>query len=73
MNEQVKRYYDYLVRQKDLHARWIVEGIENNKSITSLNSKFEYIKGNIEVYKNIFKEYLVDTSLEDEELPGFED
>lgn len=73
MNEQVKKYYDYLLKQKELHKQWINEALEQDKSVTSLNSKLEYIKGSIDMFKYTFKEYLIDTSIEDEELPGFED
>lgn len=72
MQEQVKKYYDYLLRQKELHKQWINEALNQDKNVTSLNSKLEYIKGTIDVFEYTFKDYLdteVDVDIRDEDIP----
>ena len=74
MNEQVKKFYEYLNKQIELHKQWINEALDQDKNITSLNSKLEYIKTTRSVFESTFKDYItIDTLIHDEELPGFDD
>ena len=74
MNEKVKKFYDYLNRQIELHKQWINEALTQDKNITSLNNKLEFIKTTRSVFESNFIEYIdVFPELSDEELPGFED
>ena len=78
MNEQVKRYYDYLVKQQELCVRWINEALEKRQNIKTLNSRYEFITSCIDSFKYYFRDYLVDVDVKEyealtEELPGFED
>ena len=74
MNEKVKKFYDYLNRQVELHKEWINEALKQDKNITSLNNKLEFIKTTRSVFESNFIEYIdILPELSDEELPGFED
>lgn len=74
MNEKVKKFYDYLNRQIELHKQWINEALAQDKNITSLNNKLEFIKTTRSVFESNFIEYIdILPDLSDEELPGFED
>lgn len=74
MNEKVKKFYDYLNRQVELHKQWINEALAQDKNITSLNNKLEFIKTTRSVFESNFIEYIdILPELSDEELPGFED
>jgi len=78
MNEQVRRYYDYLIKQQELCVRWINESLEKRQNIKTLNSRYEFITSCIDSFKYYFKDYLVDVDVKEyealtEELPGFED
>lgn len=74
MNEKVKKFYDYLNRQVELHKQWINEALAQDKNITSLNNKLEFIKTTRSVFENNFIDYIdILPELSDEELPGFED
>ena len=74
MNDKVKKFYDYLNRQVELHKQWINEALVEDKNITSLNNKLEFIKTTRSVFESYFIEYIyVQPELSDEELPGFED
>ena len=74
MNEKVKKFYDYLNRQVELHKEWINEALAQDKNITSLNNKLEFIKTTRSVFESNFIEYIdVLPELSDEELPGFDD
>lgn len=78
MNEQVKKYYDYLIKQQELCIKWINESLEKKQNIKTLNSRYEFITNCIDSFKYYFKDYLpvnenIDITLSDEDLPGFED
>lgn len=80
MDEQVKKYYDYLIKQRELCIKWINESLEKKQNIKTLNSRYEFISSCIDSFKYYFKDYLPDNdddqsdvSISDEELPGFED
>ena len=74
MNEKIKKFYDYLNRQIELHKQWINEALLQDKNITSLNNKLEFIKTTRSVFESNFIDYIdIQPELSDEELPGFED
>lgn len=61
--EQVKKYYDYLIKQQELCIKWINEALEKKQNIKTLNARYEIITSYLDSYKYYFKDYL---SLEEE-------
>lgn len=75
MEEAIKKYKEYLLKQKDLTKSWIKEQLDKDNDTKTLNSRLQFINGAIEVFNYTFKDYLpkeelsISNSDNSEELP----